>query len=110
MSSLARPLALPLLAYLASRVITTVAVALASMASRHSLHYVLTVWDGRWYEQHRRCRAIRRSVPQGDFYAGTGRNAQSSIAFFPLYPVLIRALDRILPGGADVAGVVLSLR
>ncbi len=31
------------------------------------------------------------------------------MAFFPQYPLLMRGLDRILPGGADVAGVVLSL-
>ena len=34
---------------------------------------------------------------------------QSSIAFFPLYPLLVRGLDRVLPGGADVAGAVLAL-
>jgi hypothetical protein len=107
LSSLARPLAVPLLAYGASRLITTVAVALAAMASRHSLHYVFTVWDGRWYERIA-VSGYPTSVPQGDFYAGTGRQVQSSLAFFPLYPVLVRGLDAVLPGGADVAGVVLS--
>lgn len=106
--SLARPLAVPLLAYLASRVITAFAIGLASVASRHSLHYVLTVWDGRWYEKIA-LHGYPHHVPQGDFYAHTGRNAQSAVAFFPLYPLLMRGLDRILPGGADVAGVVLSL-
>ena len=106
--SLARPLAVPLLAYLASRVITFFAVGLASVASHHSLHYILTVWDGRWYEKIA-LHGYPTHVPQGDFYAHTGRNAQSSVAFFPLYPLLMRGLDRILPGGADVAGVVLSL-
>ncbi|HEV7865835.1 MAG TPA: hypothetical protein VGR20_24275, partial [Acidimicrobiia bacterium] len=107
-SSLARRLAVPLLAYGASRLITTFAVALAAMASRTSFHRVLTVWDGRWYERIA-LHGYPTSVPQGDFYAGTGRQVQSSVAFFPLYPLLIRALDRVLPGGADVAGVVLSL-
>jgi hypothetical protein len=107
LSSLARPLAVPLLAYGASRLITTAAVALAALAGRHSLHYVFTVWDGRWYERIA-LSGYPTSVPQGDFYAGTGRQVQSSVAFFPLYPVLVRALDYVLPGGADVAGVVLS--
>jgi hypothetical protein len=49
------------------------------------------------------------TVPQGDFYHGTGRQVQSEVAFFPLYSLLMRALDRVLPGGVDVAGVVLSL-
>ena len=106
--SLARPLAVPLLAYLASRVLTAFAIGLASVASRHSLHYILTVWDGRWYEKIA-VHGYPTHVPQGDFYAHTGRNAQSSVAFFPLYPLLMRGLDRVLPGGPDVAGVVLSL-
>lgn len=106
--SLARPLAVPLLAYLASRVLTAFAIGLASVASRHSLHYILTVWDGRWYEKIA-VLGYPTHVPQGDFYAHTGRNAQSAVAFFPLYPLLMRGLDRVLPGGADVAGVVLSL-
>ncbi|MDQ1493350.1 MAG: hypothetical protein QOJ23_5864 [Actinomycetota bacterium] len=107
-SSLARRVAIPLLAYAASRVITTFAVALAAMASRQAFHRVLTVWDGRWYDSIAR-HGYPASVPQGDFYAGTGRQVQSAVAFFPLYPLLTRALDRVLPGGADVAGVVLAL-
>jgi hypothetical protein len=106
-SSLARSLAVPLVAYAASRLITTLAVALAAMASHHSLHYTFTVWDGRWYERIA-VSGYPTSVPHGDFYAGTGRQVQSSVAFFPLYPVLVRGLDYVLPGGADVAGVVLS--
>jgi hypothetical protein len=106
--SLARRLGVPLLAYGASRLITTFAVLLAALASRQSVHQILTVWDGRWYERIA-LNGYPTSVPQGDFYAHTGRQAQSSVAFFPLYPLLMRALDTILPGGADVAGVVLSL-
>jgi hypothetical protein len=106
--SLARPLAVPLLAYAASRVITTFALSLAAMASQQPFHRVMTVWDGRWYERIA-LHGYPHSVPQGDFYAGTGRQVQSSIAFFPLYPLLTRALDRVLPGGADVAGAVLAL-
>ena len=107
-SSLARPLATPLLAYGASRLITTIAVGLAAMASHQAFHRVLTVWDGRWYVRIA-LHGYPTSVPQGDFYAGTGRQVQSSVAFFPLYPLLVRGLDRVLPGGADVAGAVLAL-
>jgi hypothetical protein len=106
--SLARPLAVPLLAYLASRLITAMAIGLAAVASRQSIHRIITVWDGRWYEKIA-LHGYPNAVPQGDFYAHTGRNAQSAVAFFPLYPLLMRALDRVLPGGADVAGLVLSL-
>lgn len=105
---LLRPLAVPLLAYGASRLITAFAVALAAVASGRSVHRVVTVWDGRWYERIA-LHGYPTSVPQGDFAAHTGRQAQSSVAFFPLYPLLMRGLDRVLPGGAAVAGVVLSL-
>ena len=106
--SLARPLAVPLLAYGASRLITTFAVGLAAMASKQSFQRVLTVWDGRWYVRIA-LHGYPHSVPQGDFYAGTGRQVQSSVAFFPLYSLLMKGLDRLLPGGPDVAGVVLAL-
>jgi Mannosyltransferase (PIG-V) len=106
--SLARRFSVPLLAYAISRVVTSFAIALAVMAARSSPHQVITVWDGRWYEKIA-LEGYPLTVPQADFYAGTGRQAQTAVAFFPLYPLLVRALDRILPGGADVAGVVLSL-
>jgi dolichyl-phosphate-mannose-protein mannosyltransferase len=106
--SLARRFAVPLLAYAASRVVCTFAVALAAMAADTSPHRILTVWDGRWYEKIA-LHGYPVTVPQANFSAGTGRQAQTAVAFFPLYPLLVRALDKILPGGADVAGVVLSL-
>ena len=106
--SLARRFAVPLLAYGASRVITAFAIGLAVMAARTTPHQVITVWDGRWYERIA-LHGYPVAVPQGDFYAGTGRQVQTAVAFFPLYPLLVRAFDRVLPGGADVAGVVLSL-
>ena len=107
-SRLARPLAVPLGAYAASRVITTFAIGLAALAAKEPFHRVLTVWDGRWYLKIA-VHGYPTMVPQGDFYAGTGRQVQSAVAFFPLYSLLMRALDRILPGGADVAGMVLAL-
>ena len=106
--SLARRLRVALFAYAASRVITTFAIGLAAMASKQAFHRVLTVWDGRWYLRIA-VEGYPTSVPQGDFYHGTGRQVQSAIAFFPLYGVMMRALDRVLPGGADVAGAVLAL-
>jgi hypothetical protein len=106
--SLARRFAVPLLAYGASRVVCTFAVALAAMAADTSPHRIFTVWDGRWYEKIA-LHGYPVTVPQANFSAGTGRQAQTAVAFFPLYPLMVRGLDRVLPGGADVAGVVLSL-
>jgi hypothetical protein len=104
----ARPLAAPLLVYAASRVITALAVGLAAFAARKPVHRVVTTWDGRWYEKivlH----GYPHSVPQGDFYEGTGRQVQSAVAFFPLYPMIVRVFNAVLPGGAALAGVVVSL-
>ena len=106
--SLARRLAVPLLAYGASRVITAFAVGLTVMATGTPIHRVLSVWDGRWYVKIA-LYGYPATVPQGDFHAGTGRQVQSAVAFFPLYPLLVRGLDRVLPGGPEVAGTVLSL-
>lgn len=103
-----RPLAVPLIAYAASRVVTALAVALAAFATRRSFDTVVTTWDGRWYEQIVR-HGYPRYVPEGDFYAGTGENVRSAIAFFPLYPTLTRLLDPVVPGGPAEAGVVVSL-
>jgi Mannosyltransferase (PIG-V) len=103
-----RPLALPLAAYLASRVLTFLAIALSAFTQHRSLHRIMTVWDGRWYEKivyH----GYPRWVAHGDFYRGTGRTVQSAVAFFPLYPAIVRVADVVVPGSAWVAGVVVAL-
>ena len=103
-----RPLAIPLAAYAASRVVTGLAVALAAFAAGKPADRVLTTWDGRWYEKiadH----GYPISVPQGEWAAGTGHRVQSEIAFFPLYPLLIRLVDPVLPGGSSTAGVIVTL-
>ena len=104
----ARPLAGPLVIYAASRLVTALAIGLAAFAARKPVHKVITTWDGRWYEKivlH----GYPHSVPHGDFYEGTGRQVQSAVAFFPLYPMIVRVFDAVLPGGAALAGVVVSL-
>ena len=103
-----RPLAAPLAAYAASRLVTALAIALAGFATRRPFHRIVTTWDGRWYEKivlH----GYPTSVPHGDFYEGTGRQVQSAVAFFPLYPTITRLLDPVIPGSAAAAGVVVSL-
>jgi hypothetical protein len=54
----------------------------------------LLAWDGEWY---------RRIADLG--YAGTDPEA---VRFFPLFPLLGRALAVVLPGGAEVALVVVA--
>lgn len=54
----------------------------------------LLAWDGEWY---------RRIAHLG--YAGTEAEA---VRFFPLFPLVGRALAALLPGGAEVALVVVA--
>ncbi|MGH9039394.1 MAG: mannosyltransferase family protein [Acidimicrobiia bacterium] len=103
-----RPLAIPLAAYAASRVVTALAVGLAAFAAGKPVDRVLTTWDGRWYEKIAN-HGYPITVPHGEWSAGTGHRVQSEIAFFPLYPLLIRLVDPLVPGGASTAGVVVTL-
>ena len=92
-----------LLPWVVARVLVTMALALAhwrastghlSATATARVHEGLLGWDAGWYE------AIARHG-----YAGAGH---SSLRFFPLYPVLARAVA-ILPGvGVGTALVVLS--
>lgn len=103
-----RPYAVPLIAFVASRIVTLLAIALAAFAARKPFDRIITAWDGRWYEKIA-LGGYPTSVPHGDFAAGTGRRVQSEVAFFPIYPMLVRILDPVLPGSAATAGMVVSL-
>jgi hypothetical protein len=64
---------------------------------------VLTSWDGAWYY-----RIIRDGypgvVPPGISYF----DPQARAAFFPVYPMLVRAFDAVMPGGDVFAGVTVN--
>ncbi len=53
-------------------------------------------WDSGWYQS---------IAKDGYFYSPTG---QSSVAFFPLYPLLVRAVAGVVPS-IPVAGILVSL-
>lgn len=73
---------------------TVVADELRPGARPFQLTQGLLAWDGEWY---------RRIADLG--YDGT---ATEAVRFFPLFPLAGRALAVLLPGGADVALVVLA--
>ncbi len=73
--------------YLLSRAATLVAATGIAVVTTSSLGAVLARWDGGWYL------SIVRSGYPSFVPAGLGISAQSSIAFFPGYPLLIRALS-----------------
>lgn len=64
---------------------------------------VLTSWDGKWYLEiilH----GYPRTVPPNVTYD----MVEARAAFFPLYPMAVRAFDVVLPGGAVTAALLLN--
>jgi hypothetical protein len=64
---------------------------------------VLTSWDGAWYYQ-----IIRHGYPSSIPPNVTYEMVEARAAFFPAYPMLVRAIDVVLPGGDVFAGVFLN--
>lgn len=62
---------------------------------------VLTSWDGQWY-----LRIVRSGYPRVVQPDVTYDVSDARAAFFPAYPMLVRAVDRVLPGGDTVAALV----
>jgi uncharacterized membrane protein YeaQ/YmgE (transglycosylase-associated protein family) len=65
---------------------------------------VLTSWDGAWYY-----RIIRTGYPDVIPADVTYEMPEARAAFFPVYPMLVRAFDTVLPGGDVFAGVLLNV-
>ena len=55
-------------------------------------------WDASWY--------LDIAVGRGYFYVP---GQQSSVAYFPLYPMLIRYMDKILPSDAAIAAIFITV-
>jgi Gpi18-like mannosyltransferase len=91
-----------LIVYGASRVYTAAIAIAIAIASRYSLAEVLSRWDGGWYLS-----IVLHGYPSV-VPAGTGVEAQSSIAFFPGYPLLVRAVSASLGLSPVLVGVAIS--
>jgi hypothetical protein len=90
--------------YAASRlVILAAAFAVAMAHSWLSVTAFLTRWDANWYLV-----VARHGYPATVPEVG-GRAIQSTIAFFPLYPLSVRLADLLLPLSLPVVGIVVSL-
>lgn len=61
---------------------------------------VLTSWDGDWY-----LRIIRNGYPTHVRPNVTYFVDDARAAFFPTYPMLVRAIDTVLPGGDTIAAL-----
>lgn len=93
-----------LLLYGISRLITLAAAAMAAAVTPNStIGTVLGQWDGTWY-----LAAVEQGYPAKIPEVG-GELVQNTTAFFPLYPLAVRAADVVLPGGPGVAGVGVAL-
>ncbi|MGA1051403.1 MAG: glycosyltransferase family 39 protein [Ilumatobacteraceae bacterium] len=64
---------------------------------------VLTSWDGLWYLELVRSGYPRSVPPNVSYHVDEAR-----AAFFPLFPLLGRFVDRILPGGDTTAVLILN--
>lgn len=103
-----RPLLPAALVYLASRVVTFASAWLASLVTGRPLARVLSSWDGNWYIA-ATLFGYPRTAAEGSFVEGTGARVESPIAFFPLYPLVTRALRWVLPLSPYEAAVLASL-
>jgi hypothetical protein len=65
---------------------------------------VLTSWDGLWY-----LRIVRDGYPASVPPDITFNQVEARAAFFPLYPMVVRAADRLLPGGDVAAAIAVNL-
>ena len=91
------------LAYALSRAATCLSAGGIALISTGSLGDVLAHWDGGWYLS-----IVRDGYPSF-VPSGSGVAAQSSIAFFPGYPIVIRALSAPLALSPVLVGCVVSL-
>lgn len=65
---------------------------------------VLTSWDGRWYLE-----LVRSGYPRVIPPDITYEQLEARAAFFPLYPLLVRVVDTVLPGGDTLAALFTNL-
>jgi hypothetical protein len=65
---------------------------------------VFTQWDGLWYLEIVR-HGYPRSIPPNITYF----QQEARAAFFPLFPLTVRAVDRVLPGGDTLAALGLNV-
>ncbi|MEY2444785.1 MAG: hypothetical protein QOE00_1365 [Ilumatobacteraceae bacterium] len=64
---------------------------------------VLSSWDGIWY-----LRIVRIGYPRHVQPHVTYDVADARAAFFPAYPMLVRAVDKVVPGGDTAAALLIN--
>ncbi|MDP9817869.1 glycosyltransferase family 39 protein [Spirilliplanes yamanashiensis] len=92
-----------LVGYAALRAVGLVALWWAADAQGRDFWGMLARWDGRWYRQIVEA-GYHQAIPVGV----DGVLQPTNLAFFPLYPWLVGAVDPAVPGGVAVAQIVVS--
>ena len=99
-----RSLRIPVALYAASRVATFAAVRFVSaLRGGRAATRILTSWDGHWY-----VRIAAMGYPD-HIPTHHGKAVFSEIPFFPLYPVMVRALDTVTPFDVRTTAIVLAV-
>ena len=65
---------------------------------------LLTSWDGKWYLS-----IVRAGYPRHIVNPVTYFQDDARVAFFPGFPLLVRAVNRVLPGGDTAAALIVNL-
>jgi hypothetical protein len=63
----------------------------------------ITAWDGRWYFE-----IVRLGYPHSVPPKITYDQSEARAAFFPVYPWVVRVFDKVLPGNAVTAGIIVN--
>jgi hypothetical protein len=92
----------PIAIYLASRVVTLSALAIATAISHDSISGEINLWDSRWF-----IRAAQFGWPSHLPHVG-GHVAGNTIAFFPLFPLTIRWLSFLTGLSLLTSGIIIS--
>jgi hypothetical protein len=93
----------PTLIYLASRVVTYLAMVAALPASNHTLAWEIRRWDSAWF-----IRAASEGYP-AHLPMVNGHVGSSPIAFFPLFPLTMRGLSALTGLPLLASGTAISL-
>jgi len=98
---LGRGVPLVLVLYLATRIVQFVFINLLAPAGGRSIKDRLLIWDGGWF-----IRVATEGYPHTYTYDTSGTMVGNGLAFFPLYPWLIRAVNWL---GVDVGWAALTV-
>ena len=91
-----------LVVYAIVRLVTLGAAAVVNLFTHRGLVRDLSIWDGAWF-----LRAVEHGWPQ-HLPTSHGHVIASQIAFFPLFPLLIRSLSFLTGLSPGVTGLIIS--